>query len=71
MRFKPGISISYISRWVQVTATVFRYYKDEVACANRFEHPLFACPIKHLDRVERVKIDLMVKTTQKSALIYD
>ena len=62
MRFKPGISISYIPRWVQVTPKVFRYYKSERDCANRFEQPLFACPMKFVDRIERVKIDLNVKT---------
>ena len=56
MKFKPGISQNYISRWVQITKKAFRYYWNYYHSASGFAKPLVAIPFSSIQDVKRVKI---------------
>lgn len=57
MKFHPGFSINYVSRWVQVTRTVIRFYKNYYHSVCSFRRPLAVIPIGAVGSVHRVKIN--------------
>ena len=34
MKFKPGLSANFISRYVQISNRAFRYYRNKLDCRN-------------------------------------
>ena len=56
MKFHPGFSINYVSRWVQVTRTVLRFYKNYYHSVCSFRRPLAAIPIQYVKDVKKCKI---------------
>ena len=56
MRFKPGLSFNYMSRWVQVTKKVFRYYRNFYHSSSQFSKPLIALPFSSIQAVRKVKL---------------
>ena len=56
MKFHPGFSINYVSRWAQVTKTVLRFYKNYHHSVSSFRRPLLAIPIQYIKDVKECKI---------------
>ena len=48
MKFKPGMTMNYLSRWVQLTEDVFRYYRNYYHSVSSFSKPLIAIPFSHV-----------------------
>ena len=57
MKFHPGFSINYVSRWIQVTRTVIRFYKNYYHSVCSFRRPLAVIPIGAVGSVESIKIN--------------
>ena len=56
MKFHPGFSINYVSRWAQVTKTVLRFYKNCYHSVCSFRKPLLAIPMQYIKDVKKCKI---------------
>lgn len=56
MKFKPGLSQNYISRWMQITKKAFRYYRNYYHSASGFAKPLVAIPFSSIQDVKRVDL---------------
>lgn len=53
LKYKPGLSTNFVSRWCQVTANHFRYYRNQWH-ARVWEHkPIFAISFRHIVAVKR------------------
>ncbi len=57
-RYKPGISVSYIARWAQVTRKDFKCYKNRVNSTQWLAKPLSFVPLNLIDRVARVDVNV-------------
>ena len=55
MKFHPGFSINYVSRWVQVTKTVIRFYKNYYHSVCNFRKPLAVIPFSAIGKIKSVK----------------
>ena len=55
MKFHPGFSINYVSRWVHVTKSVIRFYKNYYHSVWSFRRPLAVIPIGAVGSVKTVK----------------
>ena len=66
MRFKPGLSANYVSRWVQLTKNVFRYYRNFYHSASSFSKPLVALPFSSIQDVQKVKVKTNVLSSDQS-----
>lgn len=55
MKFHPGFSINYVSRWVQVTKTVIRFYKNYYHSVCSFRRPLVVIPMSAISKVKPIK----------------
>ena len=40
MKFKPGLTVNFISRYVQLSTRAFRYYRNKAASENTTDLPL-------------------------------
>ena len=56
MKFHPGFSINYVSRWVQVTKSVIRFYKNYYHSVCSFRRPLVVIPLNAVKRVKNFKL---------------
>jgi len=56
MKFHPGFSINYVSRWVQVTKTVIRFYKNYYHSVCNFRRPLAVIPFSAVGKVKSIKV---------------
>jgi hypothetical protein len=55
MKFHPGFSINYVARWVQLTKTVVRFYKNYYHSVCSFRRPLAAIPIQYIKTIKKVR----------------
>jgi hypothetical protein len=55
MKFHPGFSINYVCRWVQVTKTVIRFYKNYYHSVCSFRRPLVVIPMSAISKVKKIK----------------
>ncbi len=53
-KYRPGLSIHYISRWCQCTRGQFMYFKNQWSANCWLGKPILAIPIKHIQAVRRV-----------------
>lgn len=56
MKFHPGFSINYVSRWVQVTKTVIRFYKNYYHSVCNFRRPLAVIPFSAIQKIRSIKL---------------
>ena len=56
MKFHPGFSINYVSRWVQVTKTVIRFYKNYYHSVCNFRRPLAVIPFSAISQIKSTKL---------------
>lgn len=56
MKFHPGFSINYVSRWVQVTKTVIRFYKNYYHSVCSFRRPLVVIPLNAVGSIKNFKL---------------
>ena len=54
-RYKPGIDKVYITRWCQLTAKVFRVYKNQMAAKGFNDKPIIAIPLYAIENVKKSK----------------
>ena len=60
-KYKPGFNANFIDRWVQVTASAFRYYTSKPATLAAAVKPLMAVPLSSIKAIERVDLQLKLK----------
>jgi hypothetical protein len=60
MKFKPGYSGTFVSRYIQVTETAFRIYRNRAFALSGSHRPLLAVPVEAFLKVERVDFDLKI-----------
>jgi len=48
MKFKPGLTVNYLSRWIQLTKTQFRYYRNYYHSASSLNNPLVSIPFDQI-----------------------
>lgn len=53
MKFKPGLSQLYVSRWLQLTTTELRYYKNQLSANCWLTKPLSTVPLESIRDVSR------------------
>lgn len=58
LKYKPGTSFNWIERWVRVTRTEFKYYKNKYSASCKDIKPLYVIPVKQLIAVFRVNLEL-------------
>ena len=56
MKFHPGFSINYVSKWVQVTKTVIRFYKNYYHSVCSFRRPLAVIPLSAVGAIKNFKL---------------
>jgi hypothetical protein len=56
MKFHPGFSVNYVSRWVHVTSTVIRFYKNYYHSVCNFRRPLAVIPLSAVGEVKKFKL---------------
>ena len=57
-KYKPGINITYIKRWAQITKREFKYYKDRYHSSQWLAKPLGSISLSDIDKILRVDINL-------------
>lgn len=55
-KYKPGISIQYISRWCQVTKNEFMYFKNQWGANCWLTKPIIILPLIYIQSVQRVQV---------------
>lgn len=63
-KFQAGFKNSFNPKWVVVTRSAFRYYKNMEASVQNSGKPLLALPMYALERCNRVNFDLGMQKTQ-------
>ena len=58
LKYKPGASFNWIERWVRVTRTEFKYYKNQWTASCKDLKPLVSIPLRQLVAVFRVNLEL-------------
>jgi hypothetical protein len=53
LKFKPGLSQLYVSRWLQLTTHELRYYKNQLAANCWLTKPLYSVPLRAVKDVAR------------------
>jgi hypothetical protein len=53
LKFKPGLSQLYVSRWLQLTTHELRYYKNQLAANCWLTKPLYSVPLLAVRDVAR------------------
>ena len=48
MKYKPGIKISYIDRWAQITKNEFRYFKNSLTANFLLRRPLHSIHFRNI-----------------------
>lgn len=66
MKYRPGFQTTYVPRYCKINKHAFRYYKSYHAGSHRF--PLVEIDLETIERVERVNIELPVKTQKETLL---
>lgn len=66
MKFHPGFSINYVSRWVQVTKTVIRFYKNYYHSVCNFRKPLAVIPLSAIGKIKTVKLAVPKNSTTRN-----
>mmetsp|Transcript_17951 Transcript_17951/g.24104 ORF Transcript_17951/g.24104 Transcript_17951/m.24104 type:complete len:175 (-) Transcript_17951:555-1079(-) len=62
-KFQAGFKNSFNPKWVVVTRSAFRYYKNMEASVQNASKPLLAIPMYALDKCTRVNFDLGLAKT--------
>ena len=57
MKFKPGLSINFIPRYVQLSSRAFRYYRNKVASESAEDMPLVSIRRKFIQEVRPIQIN--------------
>ena len=57
-KFQAGFKNSFNPKWVVVTRTAFRYYKNMEASVANLGKPLLAVPVQAIEKCEKVNFDL-------------
>ena len=57
MKFKPGLTCNFISRYVQLSARVFRYYKSKAGCESAFDSPLVSIRRRYIEEIRPIKVN--------------
>jgi len=60
MKYKPGYTGTFVSRYIQVTETSLRIYKNRAYALSAGHKPLLAIPVEAFLKVERVNFDLKI-----------
>lgn len=55
MKFHPGFSVNYVSRWIHVTRTVIRFYKNYYHSVCNFRRPLAVIPLSAVGSIKSFK----------------
>ena len=63
-KFQAGFKNSFNPKWVVVTHSAFRYYKNMEASVQNSGKPLLALPMYALERCNRVNFDLGMQKSQ-------
>lgn len=66
MKFKPGLTVNYMSRWIQMTKKVFRYYRNFYHSASSFTKPLVAIPWEAIKEVKKVQITVQPHSNEET-----
>lgn len=53
MKYKPGLKISYIDRWGQLTKREFRYFKNNWTANCWLSRPLIVIPFRNIAAVRK------------------
>jgi len=56
MKFHPGFSVNYVSRWVQVTKSVIRFYNNYYHSVCSFRRPLVVIPMNAVSKIRLLKV---------------
>ncbi len=54
IRYKQGYTAIFLTRWVQVTETAFRVFKNRGQALTYGKNPLLAVPVAAFKKIERV-----------------
>jgi hypothetical protein len=65
MKFHPGFSVNYVSRWVHVTSTVIRFYKNYYHSVCNFRRPLAVIPLSAVGAIKKFKLVPKKSNTDK------
>lgn len=68
-KYKPGISIQYISRWGQVTKNEFMYFKNQWAATCWLRKPIVVVPLIYIQSVQKVQV--ITESSKKYQSKYD
>ena len=63
-KFQAGFKSSFNPKWVVVTRSAFRYYKNMEASVQNPNKPLLAVPMRALEQCSKVNFDLGLSKTQ-------
>lgn len=66
MKFKPGYTGTFVSRYIQVTETAIRIYRNRAFALSASHKPLLAIPVEAFLKVERVSFDLKIVEKNKA-----
>ena len=58
MKYKPGLSINFISRWCQVTKSQFMYFKNQWAANCWLVKPIMIIPLRYIKAIQKVSQEL-------------
>ncbi len=58
LKYKPGLTVSFIKRWAQVTRREFKYYTSRYHSAEWLAKPLGGIPLSCIGRVVRVDVSV-------------
>jgi hypothetical protein len=56
-RFKPGMEINFISRWVQISGRAFRYYRNQIQSFAGLSRPIVSIPKMAIESIRVLKIN--------------
>lgn len=60
MKYKPGYTGTFVSRYIQVTESAIRIYRNRAFALSQSHKPLLAIPVEAFLKVERVDFDLKI-----------
>ena len=66
MKFKPGYTGTFVSRYIQVTETAIRVYRNRAFALSQGHRPLLAIPVEAFLKVEKVNFDLKIIEKNKA-----
>jgi hypothetical protein len=66
VKYKPGYSGTFVSRYIQVTETALRVYKHRAFALSVNHKPLLAIPVEAFQKVEKVNFDLSLSKKDKT-----